>query len=152
MYLTLLTAHSWLRWAVVLLGVFALLRAIAGWTGRKRWTAADDRVGLFLTIAVDLQLLLGLTLYFLSPFSSAALDDFGAAMRNSELRFWGVEHAFGALVGIILIHIGRVRARKTSDDTRRHKLCAIFFGIAMVAILVSVPWPGTPHARPLIPR
>ena len=153
MYSTVLLAHSWLRWAIVLLGLFAVLRAIAGWTGRKRWTAADDRAGLFFTLAVDLQFLLGLMLYFaLSPFTALAMDDFGAAMRTSELRFWAVEHPFGTIIGLVLIHIGRVRVRKTSDSTRRHKLSAIFFGLGLVAMLASIPWPGTPLSRPLIPR
>jgi hypothetical protein len=32
---------------------------------------------------------------------------------------------------------------------RRHKLAAIFFGLALVAILATIPWPGMPAGRPL---
>lgn len=153
MYYTLLVVHSWARWAVVLLGLFAVLRAIAGWRRGAPWTSADDRAGLLLTIAVDLQLLLGLLLYFVySPFTQLAMNDFGGAMGTSELRFWAVEHPFGAIVGLALIHVGRVRVKKTPVGARRHRTAAIWFGLAMVAILASIPWPGTPHARPLFHR
>jgi hypothetical protein len=70
-------------------------------------------------------------------------------MKNSGLRFWAVEHVFGMLIGVALAHIGRVRARKT-DSLRRHKVAAIFFGLALAVILASIPWPGTPNGRPLL--
>lgn len=153
MYSAVLGAHSWVRWAVVLFGLFAVVRGVTGWLRRGSWTAMDDRAGLFFSIAFDLQFLLGLLLYFVySPYTALAMDDFGAAMRSSDLRFWAVEHVFGALVGLTLVHIGRVRIRKATDAVKRHRLAAIFFGLAFLAILISIPWPGTPNARPLIPR
>ena len=48
-----------------------------------------------------------------------------------------------------LAHVGRVRARRT-DSLRRHRVAAIFYGLALIAILVSIPWPGSAHARPLL--
>jgi hypothetical protein len=153
MYSTVLTAHSWLRWAVLLLGIVALVRAAAAWSARRPWTRRDDLAGLLFVAALDLQMLLGLLLYFAySPYTALAMDDFGAAMRTPELRFWAVEHTFGAVVGIVLAHVGRVRVRKTSDAVRRHRLTAIFFALALIAIVAAIPWPGTPNARPLIPR
>jgi hypothetical protein len=99
---------------------------------------------------LDLQLLLGLALYFiLSPITGNVFQDFGGAMSNAVLRFWAVEHVFGMVIGVALAHVGRVRVRKTADAARRHKLAAIFFGLALVAILAAIPWPGTPAARPL---
>jgi hypothetical protein len=53
------------------------------------------------------------------------------------------------LVALGLAHVGRVRIRK-ADISRRGKLAAIFFGLALVAILASIPWPGVPNARPLL--
>lgn len=110
-------------------------------------------MGLLAMIALDLQVLLGLLLYFVySPYTRLALDDFGNAMRSSDLRFWAVEHVFGALVGVALLHIGRARAKKAATPLRKHRTTAIFFALALIAIAVAIPWPGTPHARPLIPR
>jgi hypothetical protein len=153
MYAGILTAHSWLRWVIVVLAVVAVLRAIGGWQSRRMWTRLDDRTGLLLTIAVDVQFLLGLLLYLVySPYTQAAMDDFGNAMRTSGLRYWAVEHVFGAVVGIALVHVGRVRAKKTSDSLRKHRTTAIFFSLALLALLAAIPWPGTPNARPLFPR
>ena len=151
MYSAVLTAHSWLRWAVVIAGVFAIVRAIGGASRRRSWTRLDDRAGFWFVLALDLQLLVGLSLYFaLSPITRAALEDFGAAMRSSGLRFWAVEHVFGMIVALVLAHAGRARTRKLTDSTARHKVAAICFVLALLAVLISIPWPGMPNGRPLL--
>lgn len=151
MYEPLLAVHSILRWVVILAGLAAVARAITGWKGRP-WTPADDRGGLIFMIALDVQLLLGLALYLIfSPTIQAAVQNVGAAMRDGALRFFLVEHAFGMLIAITLVHIGRIRIRKQSDPTRRHRTAAIFFGLALLIVLLSIPWPGMPAGRPLWP-
>jgi hypothetical protein len=150
MYPLMLVVHSLLRWAVLAAGLVAFGRAVAGMRERRAWTAGDDRAGQLFVGTLDLQLLIGLVLYFgLSPITRAAFQDFGAAMGNSMLRFWAVEHIFGMVIAVALAHVGRVRVRKMTDPVRRHKLAAIFFGLALVAIVATIPWPGTPAARPL---
>lgn len=150
MYGAVLLVHSWLRWAVVLLAAAAILRAIAGWSGRRRWCPADERAGRLFLAALDAQMLIGLVLYFLlSPITQAALSDFSGAMKVSASRFWAVEHVVGMLIGVTLAHVGRGRARRITDPSRKHRTAAIFYTLALVAILASIPWPGTPNARPL---
>ena len=149
-YAVALTVHSYLRWFVILAGLMAFVRAALRASGRKPWTPADDRAGFWFVTALDAQVLLGIILYaFLSPYTHQAFGDFGAAMKNAGLRFWAVEHVAGMLIGLALAHIGRVRTRKT-DSLRRHKVAAIFFGLALAVILASIPWPGTPTGRPLL--
>ena len=151
MYNYVLTVHSWVRWAVILTALIALVRAIAGVSGRRPWTRADDRAGFWFLLTLDLQVLIGLLLYFaLSPITRAALQDLGAAMGSAGLRFWGVEHTFGMLVAVALAHAGRAKSRKATDSSARHRVAAICYGLALVAILVSIPWPGLPNERPLI--
>src|SRR5688500_12115824 len=107
MYNLVLTTHSWLRWAVLLAGLFAFVRAISGAAGRRPWSRNDERAGFWFVTLVDLQLLLGLLLYFaLSPITRAAMQDFGGAMRSSGLRFWAAEHVFGMVVALALAHVG----------------------------------------------
>jgi hypothetical protein len=150
LYAVVLLIHSWLRWIVLVAGIVAFTRSAVGASRRSTWSPADDRVGFWFSILLDVQVLLGLVLYiFLSPFTHAAFGDIGEAMRNSGLRFWAVEHIFGMILGIGFVHIGRARARKT-DSLRRHRLVAIFFGLALVAIVASIPWPGMPAGRPLL--
>jgi hypothetical protein len=76
------------------------------------------------------------------------MSDMGAAMKSSGLRFFAVEHLVGMLIGLTLAHIGAARIRKASPE-RRHRLAAIFFVLALLAILASIPWPGLPAGRPL---
>jgi hypothetical protein len=149
-YAGVLVIHSWLRWLVILTGLVAFVRAATGAAGSKPWTPADDRAGFWFSIALDIQFLLGLILYvFLSPVTHAVFSDFAGAMKDSVQRFWAVEHIVGMFIGIALVHIGRARARKT-DSLRRHRVAAIFFGLALVVILASIPWPNTPYGRPLL--
>src|SRR5512139_2177006 len=99
MYSPLLFLHSWLRWFVLLLGLYAVARAIAGTNGRRQWTAADAKPGLFFMISLDLQLLIGLALYLVfSPTVQAAFGNIGAAMKDPAYRFFVVEHFAGMVV------------------------------------------------------
>ena len=151
MYSGVLLVHSWLRWAVLIVGVVAVVRGMAGWTGGRPWLRADDRTGYWFAMLLDVQMLLGLLLYFaLSPFTRQAMGDFGAAMQNSGLRFWAVEHVLGMAIAITLAHVGRARVKKATDAVRKHKLSAIFLGLALLAIAASIPWPGMPNGRPLL--
>jgi hypothetical protein len=149
MYATLLVLHSLFRWVVLVAAAIAIVRAFGGWTGRRSWTPLDDRVGRQFVLFFDLQFLVGLILYAgVSPITSAAFADFGAAMQDSILRFFAVEHVSGMLIGIVLAHIGRARLRKATDDVAKHRTAAIFFTLALIVVLISIPWPFMPAGRP----
>lgn len=142
MYNFVLLLHSLVRWAVVIFGLVAVVRAFMGWFGKGRWAALDDRLGIGFTSALDLNVLFGLLLYFLfSPITTAALGDFGGAMGNPGVRFFAVEHILMMLVALIVAHIGRSRARKATTDLGKFKQTAIFFGVALLLVLAAIPWP-----------
>ena len=139
MYSILLIVHSWLRWAALAAGIFAAVRGGSGNQAGGKWY----------TILLDTQMLLGLLLYFvLSPITAAALDDFGAAMKAPQLRFFAVEHVFGMLIAIALAHVGRGKVKKAPIE-RRGRIAMIFYGLSLIALLASIPWPGMPAGRPL---
>ena len=151
MYDALLVAHSWLRWIVLLLGVFAFARAAAGRFTRRPWTPTDDAAGRWFVISVDLQVLVGLILYFFfSSFTMSAWRDMAGAMADAVIRFWAVEHVVGMLAATAFVHVARVRIRKAQDSPRKHFLAAIFFGLALALMLVSIPWPFGSIDRPMI--
>ncbi len=151
MYETLIVVHSWLRWVVLLLGAVALVRAVAGRFGRRPWTPADDAAGKWFVISIDLQILIGLLLYFFfSSFTMSAWRDMAGAMADTIIRFWAVEHVVGMLAAAIFVHVGRVRIRKAADANRKHFYAAIFFGLALVLMLISIPWPFSSVDRPII--
>lgn len=150
MYTALLIVHSWLRWVVVLSGVAALGGAVGGVTTRRAWLPVDDLRSRLFAISLDIQFLIGLILYgVLSPVTQAGFADMGAAMRDPILRFYTVEHITGTVIALALAHIGRARVRKAADAAVRHRTVLIFVGLAMVALLLSIPWPGTPGGRVL---
>ena len=150
MYSLLLLLHSGLRWVVLLTGLYALVRAIAGARGGRPWTPSDATPGLFFIISCDLQFLIGLALCLVfSPTVQAAFVNIGAAMRNPEYRFFVADHAAGMIVAIALAHVGRVRSKKAKTDEARFKGAAIFYGLALLIILALIPWPGMPARRPL---
>ena len=151
MYSSALWLHSLLRWAVLFTGLVAWFRAIGGKTVTRPWTPQDDLWGLLLTISVDLQLLIGAALYlFLSPITKMGVRNFAAAMRSDAARFFTAEHPAAMIIAIVLIHVARVRIRKAADAPRKHRIAMIFFGIALVLMIISIPWPGMPVARPLL--
>jgi hypothetical protein len=55
------------------------------------------------------------------------------------------------IIGLALVHVGRVRVRKATGDAARHRAAAIFFGLGFLAILIGIPWPGRAVGRPLLP-
>jgi hypothetical protein len=150
MYDLLLFAHSWLRWLVLLAVLMAVARAAGGVSTRRPWTPVDDRAGMWTTASLDLQMLIGIVLYgFLSPVTKSAFVDMAAAMRAAPIRFFVVEHPVGMIVAIALAHIGRGRVRKAATSEAKHKTALIFFGLALVVLLLSIPWPVGPGARSL---
>jgi membrane-associated PAP2 superfamily phosphatase len=151
MYSLALTAHSYLRWLVLAAALVAVIRAVIGLARRRPWAAADATAARVFVTSLDVQLLVGLILYVaLSPFTTVAWSDPGAAMRDAPLRFMMIEHPFGMLIALVLAHIGAGRVRRTQDLVRRHKTALIFFGLALAVTLISTPWPGMPAGRPLL--
>lgn len=150
MYSTLLIAHSWLRWLVIVAAVLALMRAAGGIGGTRPWDRGADRSTLLFTISLDLQLLIGLILYVaLSPFTQAAFQDMAAAMRNPAARFFAVEHLVGMVVAVVFAHVGRVQIRRATSDAAKYQRALVFIGIAAVIVLLSIPWPWMMAGRPL---
>ncbi len=135
MYSGLVHAHSGLRWIALVLLVAAVVTAIGKWQGRGSYTDGNRKLYLFTLIAVHTQLLLGIVLLFISPKVNFGL------MSEKLYRFYSVEHTTGMLIAIILITIGYSRSKRALDATAKQRLVAIFYGLGLVLILASIPWP-----------
>lgn len=140
----LVDIHSWVRWAIVLTGLWAILRALKGVTGNSAYTDADKKAGLFFMIFFDIQLLIGIILYFVSTFGFAQFQANGAATMHEAIpRYFAVEHGLAAIIAIALVHIGRSKVKKAKLDIQKHKLSLIFFLLALVIMAARIPWPFT---------
>jgi hypothetical protein len=151
MYSSALWLHSWLRWAVLVAGAFAWVRAVRGYSGKRSWLPIDELWGFTFSILLDVQFVVGLILYiFLSPITKIGFQNLAAAMRIDTVRFFTVEHITGMLIAIGLVHMGRLKIRKATDATRKHRIALIYFGLAMLVMVAAIPWPIlTSVSRPL---
>jgi hypothetical protein len=113
----------------------AVAVAIGKWQGRSGYTEGNRKLYLFTLIAVHTQLLIGLVLYFISP-----KVDFGL-ISEKLYRFYTVEHTAGMLIAIVLITIGYSRSKRATDAVKKQRLVGIFYGLGLVLILASIPWP-----------
>jgi hypothetical protein len=139
-----LTGNIWLslhlvwRWVLFAAAVLAVGKALVGWLGKQPWGAWDDRLGQIYTIAMDVQLLLGLILWFVGPFR---IVDAGTLMSVPLARFHLVEHPLILLVALALAHIGRSRARKAESDVVKHRTAFIFYLLSfLLLVLIFILW------------
>ena len=109
MYPLVLAIHNILRWVVLIVLILAFVNALLGWIQKRSWNSLDRKLGTFAGIGVDIQLLLGLLLYFVfSPITTSSFANFGAAMGASDRRFFLVEHSSLMLLSLIFVHLGSV--------------------------------------------
>ncbi|MCY1721373.1 hypothetical protein OU798_13540 [Prolixibacteraceae bacterium Z1-6] len=141
MYSGLLHSHNGLRWLVLLALLISVFLAFSGWFGKREWKKIDNLSGLLLVLFMDVQFLIGLVLYvFVSPITQSAFTNFGAAMRNSELRFYAIEHILMMVIALALAHIGRAKSKKNTAPWKRHRIAATFYTISFLLILAAIPW------------
>ena len=148
MYTAVLLLHSWLRWVVIIAAIVATGATFT--TRASEGEDAADRWGLIFMMSLDLQMLLGVLMYAgLSPNMRAILSNFGESMQRADTRFWAVEHITTMFIAVILVHVGRVLARKAPTPGSKRTRQMICFTVATVLILAATPWPGMAAGRPL---
>lgn len=146
MYELLKDLHNILRWVVVLGGLYALVTSFRGLFSRTAWTAADRRAGLIFTSSLNLQLVVGLLLYFVSPLVQGALGNMGAAMANDELRFFAVEHLTIMILAVVAAQLGYSLAKRAESDRAKFVRSSVGYLVAAVLVAYAIPW-----WRPLLP-
>lgn len=135
-----LVLHNLIRWAVLFFGLWTLLNALTGVFGKRAFSTGDNRSNLFFMISCDIQLLLGLILYFSNGWFEK-LKDLGNNMKDPYSRFFTMEHMSMMIIAWVLVHIGKATVKKAGTDAAKHKKMLLFFGLAIILILASIPWP-----------
>ncbi len=134
--------HNIMRWVVLLFGILTLLKSFSGLGGKREFGPADKRIALFFQISVDIQLLLGLALYFMRGYFKAfSSGNMGGIMKDDVSRFWTIEHITGMIIAIILVHVGYKGTK--GNRTSKAKFSRLFWCclIALIIMLVTIPWP-----------
>jgi len=126
--------HSGFRFIVLVLIVLAILQSLIGWLGRKTYNKGNRKLYMFAMISAHTQFLIGLILYFISPFVQ-----FGSnTMKEATTRYWTVEHIAMMLFAIVLITIGHSKSKKATLPEAKHRAIAIFYILAVLIIVVAI--------------
>jgi hypothetical protein len=138
MHIGLLHTHSALRW----LGLFFMVAAIidSGIRMKRPLKEAGPKFSLFALIITHTQLVIGALLYFVSPTVKGFMQA-GDVMKNSVARFFIVEHAVMMVLAIAVLTIGYSKAKRAVDEASRHRKIFFAYLIALIIIIVSIPWP-----------
>jgi hypothetical protein len=149
MYSFLLATHSLIRWLVLVSLLYSIFIAYRGWLFKKPYTRADSVIRSVTTTIAHIQLVIGVWLYCISPVVSYFLHNFSTAVRERQIRFFGMEHITMMIIAITVITIGSAKTKRKPTDGRKFKTMAVWFTVALVIILSSIPWSFSPlTARP----
>ena len=141
MYSLLKNVHSYWAYFLLLVLILAILNAIAGKIKGKDFESRDLRLSLFGLIFSHIQLLIGLILYFVSPwFKQWSNLGMGGVMKDSQTRLFLVEHPFTNILAIVLITMGWSLHKRQSDPGKKFLRIAIFYGLGLLLLLSRIPW------------
>ena len=141
MYSLLKNIHSYWAYLVLLILILGILNAIAGKIKGKDFESKDLRLSLFGLIFSHIQLLIGLILYFVSPWFSQ-WSDLGVkgVMNDAQARLYLVEHPFMNILAIVLITMGWSLHKRQSDPGKKFLRIALFYGLGLLLLLRRIPW------------
>ena len=126
----MLHLHNILRWIILLLLLVCLFQAISKST-------AVRKTSLWLLISAHLMLVIGLYQLIAGRFGIMKGLPAGAELMKDKLyRFFWIEHPVLMILAIILITVARGKAKNLN-----YKSVTWLLIIALLAILVAVPWP-----------
>ena len=140
----IISLHSRLAYVVLITLVLAILNAFWGVGSKRSFGNRDLRLSLFGLIFSHIQLLLGLVVYFVSPYFSAWENGMGAVMKDSTLRLFLVEHPTTNILAIVLITMGWSLHKKAQNDRKKLLRIAIFYGFGILLLLSRIPWAQWP--------
>ncbi len=134
MYNLLHLTHSIVRYFLLIIILFVILRSLMGWLNKSAYSKVDDQLSLGLFIFTHTQLLLGIILFFVSPIVIFS----GASMKDPTARYWLVEHNTGMIIAIVLISIARISSKKMTEAVAKHRRMFIFNFIALLIIVLMI--------------
>jgi cytochrome bd-type quinol oxidase subunit 2 len=136
MYIGLFHTHSTMRYIILAVLIIAVIKSLFGWNQKSNYGNFDNRLAFLSMLFIHLQLVIGLILYFLSP--KVMLNDMATTMKVAEIRYYTVEHLLMMLIVVALVTIGRIASKKKTLDEQKHKSIAIYYGLSLVLILLTV--------------
>ena len=134
-------SHSLLRWLVLALSVIVVMNFLLGAVSKKVYDKVENLLTLFYIISVDVQLLLGLLLYFVFSPITKSLFEGNSSMSDATTRFYAVEHPLTMLLAIVFAHVGRSVSKKGATDIIKFRRGLLWFALSLLCMLARMPWP-----------
>ncbi|PQJ10562.1 hypothetical protein CJD36_011345 [Flavipsychrobacter stenotrophus] len=149
-YSIFIFAHSLLRYFVIILTLVVAVQSVMGMQKKGAFKAGNKKTALFMMIACDLQLLVGLAVFYLGNHLQAIQQ--GGFMSDHSSRFYNMEHPLSMVIGIVLVHLAYSTAKKAMVDSTKFKRMFWFSFIALVLFVKQTPWPSSKDVgRPWLP-
>lgn len=139
MYEIVKTAHYTLMILLLVILLYTVGRSILLKSKGTPFGNTEEKLTLISLILAHTQLLLGFVLYFTGPWFGQ-LSNMGEIMKDSYQRLMVVEHPTTMIVAIVLLTIGRAQIKRLTDSDARFKKVFIFFGLALLLIVLRIPW------------
>ncbi|HBH49125.1 MAG TPA: cytochrome B [Bacteroidales bacterium] len=133
----LISAHSGLRWIVLLLMVITVIRYFIKWRKRATFFKGDKTLFTINLSVLHIQLLTGIVLYFLSD----RVQFVSSLMENRGFRFFTIEHAVMMIIAVVLVTIASAKIKRTSDSLKKFSIGFWYTFFALLIILAAIPWP-----------
>jgi len=144
--------HSLLRYFILLFAVIVAVQSLVGMMGKKKFRKMNKQGALALLIFCDLQLVLGLLLYYYKVVQGGMLSS-GHVMKDTYSRFYAVEHSLAMILAIVLVHVGYTVTKKNMDDDHKFKRLFWCSFVALGIFTAMIPWEGKQVVgRPNIPH
>ena len=146
----LLIAHSYLRWLVLISLLLSISRAWRGRSFNSAFSKRDDALRHWTATIAHIQLVIGMLVYLQSPLVKHFMKNFEASRENLELLFYGLIHGLLMIIAIVVLSMGSAFAKRKATDREKFQTMLIWYSLALIIILIAIPWPFSPLAnRPL---
>lgn len=140
MYSVIKILYSYWSYLVLLVLIYAIFNALIRKIKGNDFNSKDLRLSLFGLIFSHFQLLIGLILYFVSPwFSKWSKLGIGTVMKNSQMRLNLVEYPFTNIIAIILITMGWSLHKKQSEPGKKFLRIILFYSLGLLLLLCIIP-------------
>ena len=120
--------------------VVATLNAFWGLISKRSFGIKDLRLSLFTLIFSYIQMLMGITSYFVSNYFFAWENGVGAVIRDSNLRIYLIQRPITNILAIVLITMGWSLHKKASVDRKKYFRIAVFYAIGLLLLFNRVSW------------
>lgn len=142
MYSTVQFIHSYWAYLVLAVMVITTINSLIGYFSDREFAPKDFRLALFTLICTHIQLLIGIVLYFVSPYTIDAISEVGMSevMSNDTLRLYVIEHPLMMIITITLVTIGYSKQKKKLTSRPKFKILSIFYTLALLCLLSRIPW------------